>query len=331
MELEDIPECPPLPYPMLDKLSKEHELFKSALAIGKYVAKIYDQGLIIANRSLNVCVNLQEDIFLHITNKHSNDNKICKHYGKCLEENYQQSVDLTNPATVAVIKDVLSRMGRKKELISVLQRMDTNWIEHLNSLTIQLLPKNWFSHNTTVYKIVAMCVLLFDNEGGWIFITKILEKLGIQVTHELSNYLTQLDGMAGNNMERKNSNTGKKARTNSHMGRREQVVENYKKEWKTGTKIQPGAARNLKYPSENEDDEDKDESAAAVEEVVEEEVVEEEDEAGEDDSFLNYLENADLTYNTNKCKIEIGIDSIASSSSSSSSSTDEFRIWGGYI
>lgn len=155
--------------------------------------------------------------------------------------------------------------------------------------------------------------------------------MGIQVTHELSNYLTQLDGMAGNNMERKNSNTGKKARTNSHMGRREQVVENYKKEWKTGTKIQPGAARNLKYPSENEDDEDKDESAAAVEEVVEEEVVEEEDEAGEDDSFLNYLENADLTYNTNKCKIEIGIDSIASSSSSSSSSTDEFRMWGGYI
>jgi len=34
---------------MLDKLSKEHELFKSALAIGKYVAKIYDQGLIIVN------------------------------------------------------------------------------------------------------------------------------------------------------------------------------------------------------------------------------------------------------------------------------------------
>ena len=101
------------------------------------------------------------------------------------------------------------------------------------------------SNNTTVYQIIQNRELLFDNEGGWIFIQLILEHLGIlgiEVTRELSNYITTLEEITGRNMDRKNSNDGKRQRTSMHQGRRAQVAVEYKKAWVDPTKQSPSEA-----------------------------------------------------------------------------------------
>ena len=66
--------------------------------------------------------------------------------------------------------------------------------------------------------------------------------LGHEVTRELSNYITTLEEIAGRNMDRKNSNDGKRQRTSMHQGRRAQVAVEYKKDWVDPTKQSPSEA-----------------------------------------------------------------------------------------
>ena len=306
--VEELPAEPILPHPALKNLPKTHELHKKALSIGKYITKVHDISLILANGDLEECVALQPCVFDHCTGNHSSTNKICQSYEKCLMEDYEQSMVLNDPATKVVIKDVLDRHGTKKHLSRVIQRLDTNSIEHLNSFTKDLLPKGWSSHNTTVYQIIAKCVLLFDNEGGWIFIRLILEHLGIEVTRELSNYITTLEAVAGRNMDRKNSNEGKRQRTACHQGRREQVADVYKQDWDDSTKPalrKPGAAIIVIDTTDvDSDSSDDDNDVPSVEEREERESLQ----------VLGGQSFVDLTYEENKAKRELDVPQTSSSS-----------------
>ena len=328
---------PPLeyPYPALDQLGcsqKSHELWKSPLKIGKYFTKIYDIALILADGNLDRAVQLMPFVLQHVYGDHSKSNPICRNH-VCLQKEYQQSMIITNAATRVVLDDVIRRYGSRKNLSCIIQRLDTNHIEHLNSITRDLLAKVWYSHDTTVYDCVCKCVVLFDNEGGWVFLRLLFESLGLEVTAELSNYLSQLEAVAGRNMTRKNSDSGKRARTENRVGRQEQTADRYQKDWKRDPSLRPGVGHAVVVPStsdtdisDDEDDERLDPNVVEhtvsnghAEQAVEEAKGEEE----EDVTFVHYIH--DLSYCSNKGGRELDIHKAGHSSSSSSSSSSSTR------
>ena len=236
------PTAVPLTYPELEGLNQsKHELWKNALQIGKYVARLWDQSLIWADGDVDIAEMYQEYIDQHMTGNHNNE--MCKRYAKCQEEDYEQTMVLTDPATLVVVRDVLKRWGMRKNLLRYVNRMDTNALESVNSLTIRLLQKITFSQNSCLYQCVAKFVLIHSNEGGWVSIRLVCEALGLHVTPALSNYLTRLEQIAEKKMATKNGTSGKTQRNELRNRRQSQVAATYLKGIEEGKLRPPGAAR----------------------------------------------------------------------------------------
>ena len=232
----------PLTYPELEGLNQsKHELWKNALQIGKYVARLWDQSLIWADGDVDIAETYQEYIDQHMTGNH--DNEMCNRYAKCQEDDYEQTMVLTDPATLVVVRDVLKRWGMRKNLLRYVNRMDTNALESVNSLTIRLMQKITFSQNSCLYQCVAKFVLIHSNEGGWVSIRLVCEALGLHVTRELSNYLTRLEQTAETKMARKNGTSGNTQRNELRSRRQGQVAAKYVTEISEGKLKAPGAAR----------------------------------------------------------------------------------------
>ena len=320
------------PYPALDQLGcnqKDHELWKSPLKIGKYFTKIYDIALIIADGDLDRAVELMPCVLQHVYGDHLESNPICRNH-VCLQEGYQQSMTITDPATRVVLEDMIRRYGSPKNLSCIIQRLDTNHIEHLNSITRDLLAKVWYSHDTTVYDIVSKCVVLFDNEGGWVFLRHLFESLGLEVTAEFSNYLSQLEAVAGRNMTRKNSDSGKRARTKNRIGRQGQTAEVYKKDWAKDSSLKPGVGHPVVVPSTSDTDGSDDEDDERLDPNVVEHTVSNghvEEARGEEEGGVTFLHLIhDLSYNSNKGGSELDIHEAGHSSKRSSSSSSSSRF-----
>jgi len=160
-----------------------------------------------------------------------------------------------------------------------------------------------------------------------------MEALGLTVTPELSNYLTQLEQIAHRDYDRKCSNEAKALRTTGLRGRMEQKAARYKKDWITDPSLKPGAGFGQAPPTIGTDDEDDDD--------------EEEDGGGDDDaqSLVQGLRGGEvvfememvLGYDENKKGRELDVhepgtrnNSSSSSRSSSSSSTRPTRKKGGW-
>jgi|TARA_B110000211_G_C13922518_1_gene483421 hypothetical protein len=134
-----------------------------------------------------------------------------------------------------------------------------------------------------------------------------------QVTRELSNYITTLEEITDRNMDRKNSNDGKRQRTSMHQGRRAQVAVEYKKDWVDPTKPalqKPGAATIVIDTTDvDSDGSDDDNDVPSVEEREERKSLQ----------VLDVQSFVDLTCEKNKAKRELDVQTSGISSSSSSS------------
>ena len=132
--------------------------------------------------------------------------------------------------------------------------------------------------------------------------------LGHEVTRELSNYITTLEEIAGRNMDRKNSNDGKRQRTSMHQGRRAQVAVEYKKDWVDPTKPalqKPGAATIVIDTTDvDSDGSDDDNGVPSVEEREERKSLQ----------VLDVQSFVDLTCEKNKAKRELDVPQTSSSS-----------------
>ena len=94
------------------------------------------------------------------------------------------------------------------------------------------MPKKQFSHDVTAYKCAAMCSLLYANEGGWAFARYLFEELGLDVTHELSNWASKNEALAAVVMEYKVNARGNTRRRKLRHGRKQQTADAYREKLK---------------------------------------------------------------------------------------------------
>ena len=330
----------PIPYPELEGLNKKtHELYTRGLAIGRYVASIWDQVLIFADGNVELVHDMQPEILRHITNQHDG-NRLCTHYGKCQEPGYAQTMVISDEATLVVVKDVLRRWGMKKTLKSYANRFDTNALESLNFITINFLAKLKFSQNTTLYSCVAKFMLLYANEGGAPALRHVMEALDLDITCELSNYLTLLETKSKADMTRKTSESGRARRVQLREERKEQTADKYRKDISAGTHQRPGAAIEWQEPQpevnldvdmtaeENEEEMDAGTSASVeVESMMDDEEAQKKGESVAEVEFMFETMN----YCNKKNKREMGINDMPVSRSSRSGRKHvKFDPWRNY-
>jgi hypothetical protein len=126
----------------------------------------------------------------HLFGEH--DNTFCYKYGyqKCHES---KTPKLTHDLFDKVVQDFKKRWCTKVTLEKYINCRDTNFEESANFTMITLYPKRLFGSSGVGYDIAAHTIPLMLNQGGWNFLLKLYENLGMMVPQQLAAVVDSLE------------------------------------------------------------------------------------------------------------------------------------------